>query len=62
MSTETKLIAPKKGEHARDAPHEGVLEVVFVNALMQRANIRWLDRTGHVVITIIARPGLALRI
>jgi hypothetical protein len=49
MSIESKLTTPKKGEHVRDAQHEGVFEVVFVNALMQTANIRLLDGTGHVV-------------
>ena len=49
MSTGTKLISPKKGEHVRSTQHEGVFEVVFVNALMQTANIRLLDGSGHVV-------------
>ena len=49
MSTGTKLITPKKGEHVSSIQHEGVFEVVFVNALMQTANIRLLDGTGPVV-------------
>jgi hypothetical protein len=42
----------------RDAQHEGVFEVVFVNALMQTANIRLLDGTGHVVPNV---PWTALK-
>ena len=49
MSSEPKLTIPKKGEHVRSSQHEGVFEVVFVNALMQTANIRLVDGTGHVV-------------
>ena len=29
--------------------HEGIFEVVFVNALIQTANIRLVDGTVHVV-------------
>lgn len=29
--------------------HEGIFEVVFVNALIQTANIRLVDGTAHVV-------------
>jgi len=29
--------------------HEGVFEVVGVNSLMQTANIRPVDGTGHVI-------------
>lgn len=45
----SKVTTPKKGEHVRDSQHEGVFEVVYVNELMQTANIRLLDGTGHVV-------------
>jgi hypothetical protein len=58
MSTESKVITPKKGEHVRDTQQEGVFEVVFVNALMQTANIRLLDGTGPVVPNV---PWTALR-
>jgi hypothetical protein len=58
MSIESKLTTPKKGEHVRDAQYEGVFEVVFVNALMQTANIRLLDGTGHVVPNV---PWTALK-
>jgi hypothetical protein len=58
MSIESKLTAPKKGEHVRDAQHEGVFEVVFVNSLMQTVNIRLLDGTGHVVPNV---PWTALK-
>jgi hypothetical protein len=46
---ESKVTAPKIGEHVRSAQHEGVFEVLSVNALMQTANIRLVDGTGHVV-------------
>ncbi|MGA7623945.1 MAG: hypothetical protein WCA38_21615 [Candidatus Acidiferrales bacterium] len=49
MSTGTKLITPKNGERVESTQHEGVFEVVFVNALMQTANIRLADGSGHVV-------------
>jgi hypothetical protein len=49
MSTEAKVTPPRKGEHVKSAQHDGVFEVVFVNALMQTANIRLVDGTGHVV-------------
>jgi hypothetical protein len=59
MSTGTKLISPKKGEHVRSTQHESVFEVVFVNALMQTANIRLLDGTGSVVPNV---PWTALKV
>jgi hypothetical protein len=49
MSTEAKPTSPKTGQHVSRARQEGVFEVVFVNALMQTANIRLVDGTGHVV-------------
>ena len=49
MATASKAIAPKHGEHVRAAQYEGVFEVVGVNSLMQTANIRPVDGTGHVV-------------
>ena len=49
MSTAPKLTAPKNGQHVTSTQHEGVFEIVFVNALMQTANIRLVDGSGHVV-------------
>jgi hypothetical protein len=49
MATSPKLITPKNGEHVASSQHEGVFEVVFVNSLMQTANIRLIDGSGHVV-------------
>ena len=46
---ETKVTAPKQGERVRSAQQDGVFEVVGVNALMQTANIRLVDGTGHVI-------------
>lgn len=58
MSPEPKLTIPKKGEHVRSSQHEGVFEVVFVNALMQTANVRLIDGSGHVVPNV---PWTALK-
>jgi hypothetical protein len=49
MATASKAIAPKNGERVRSTQHEGVFEIVGVNSLMQTANIRLIDGTGHVV-------------
>jgi hypothetical protein len=49
MPASPKLITPKNGEHVASTQHEGVFEVVFVNSLMQTANIRLVDGSGHVV-------------
>jgi hypothetical protein len=59
MSTAPKLITPKNGEHVTCTLHEGVFEVVFVNALMQTANIRLVDGSGHVLPNV---PWTALRV
>ncbi|HXN72114.1 MAG TPA: hypothetical protein VN861_06135 [Candidatus Acidoferrales bacterium] len=58
MSTAPKQISPKNGEHVSSSQHEGVYEVVFVNALMQTANIRLVDGSGHVVPNV---PWTALK-
>jgi hypothetical protein len=61
MSKGSESMTPKKGEHVTDAQHEGMFEVVFVNALMQTANIRLVDGSGHVVPNVpwsaLSRPG-----
>jgi len=49
MSTAPKLIVPKNGQHVTSTQYEGVFEILFVNALMQTANIRLVDGSGHVV-------------
>jgi hypothetical protein len=49
MSNEPQGRVPKIGEQVNDCQHEGAFEVVFVNALMQTANIRLIDGTAHVV-------------
>ena len=46
---EPEIIVPKAGDQVRSSSHEGVYEVVFVNALMQSANIRLVDGSGHVI-------------
>jgi len=54
-----KPTVPKNGQHVQDAQREGVFEVVFVNALMQTANIRLVDGSGHVVPNV---PWTALNV
>lgn len=47
-----KVRIPKQGDHVNHVnaeQHQGVFEVVGVNALMQTANIRLVDGSGHVV-------------
>jgi len=58
MATAPKLIAPKNGQHVTSTQHEGVFEVVSVNALLQTANIRLVDGSGHVVPNV---PWTALK-
>jgi len=58
MSTAPKLMTPKNGEHVSTTQQEGVFEVVFVNSLMQTANIRLVDGSGHVVPNV---PWTALK-
>ena len=55
----SKPTAPKNGQHVLDTQHQGVFEVVFVNALMQTANIRLVDGSGHVVPNV---PWTALNV
>ena len=43
------MIVPKNGDHVACSQHEGHFEIVFVNVLMQTANIRLVDGTGHVI-------------
>jgi len=49
MSAQPASVAPKNGDHVTSSQHEGIFEVVGVNALMQTANIRLIDGTGHVL-------------
>jgi hypothetical protein len=49
MATDSKVTVPKNGDHVSAAENEGIFEVVGVNSLMQTANIRLVDGTGHVV-------------
>ena len=46
---ETKVTAPKRGDHVTSSDQQGIFEVVFVNALMQSANIRPVDGSGSVI-------------
>lgn len=49
MSNPPKVVPPKQNEHVTTTEQPGVFEVVFVNTLMQTANIRLIDGTAHVV-------------
>jgi len=56
--TETKVTAPKRGDRVSSTDQQGIFEVVFVNALMQSANIRLIDGTGSVIPNV---PWTALK-
>ena len=43
------ITGPKVGDRVSSNQHEGIFEVVAVNALMQTANIRWLDASGPII-------------
>ena len=57
MATE-KLNAPKLRNCVSSTQHQGVFEVVGVNALMQTANIRLADGSGPVIPNV---PWTALK-
>jgi len=59
MATESKATVPKRGDPVGATEHEGVFEVVGVNALMQTANIRLADGSGHVIPNV---PWTALKV
>jgi hypothetical protein len=58
MATASKVLVPKRGDHVSTTQHEGVFEVVAVNALMQAANIRLVDGSGPVIPNV---PWTALK-
>jgi hypothetical protein len=58
MATQVKPTVPKRGDLVSTTQHEGVFEVVGVNALMQAVNIRPSDGTGHVIPNV---PWTALK-
>jgi len=47
--SDSKVAAPKLGAHVTSAQHQGIFEVVGVNALMQTANIRSVDGSAPVI-------------
>jgi hypothetical protein len=57
--TETGVAPPKQGELVSRSHQEGIFEVVGVNAVMQTANIRLEDGSGHVIPNI---PWTALTV
>ena len=48
MSSETNVIAPKRGDRVAMAQQEGVFEVADINSLMQTANLKTTDGQGHI--------------
>ena len=46
MSSTPKVVPPKEKEHVTTAGQPGIFEVVFVNTLMQTANIAADRRHG----------------
>jgi hypothetical protein len=48
MSSESNVIAPKKGDRVAMAQQEGVFEVADINSLMQTANLKLTDGQGHI--------------
>jgi len=59
MATESKVNPPKLRDRVTSTEHQGVFEVVGVNALMQTANIRLTDGSGSVIPNV---PWTALRV
>jgi hypothetical protein len=49
MATASKVTVPKQGDRVSITHQEGVFEVVGFNVLMQTANIRLVDGSGHVI-------------
>jgi hypothetical protein len=58
VATASKVMIPKRGDHVGSAQHQGVFEVVAVNALMQAANIRLVDGSGPIIPNV---PWTALK-
>jgi hypothetical protein len=59
MAAESRVTVPKQGDRVGATQHEGVFEVVGVNTLMQTANIRLADGSGHVIPNV---PWTALKV
>ncbi|HLJ23424.1 MAG TPA: hypothetical protein VKT71_04895 [Candidatus Acidoferrales bacterium] len=58
MSTQTNVIAPKRGDRVAMAQQEGVFEVADINSLMQTANLKTTDGQGHITRNV---PWTALK-
>jgi hypothetical protein len=58
MPESSNAIGPKCGDHVSSNQHNGIFEVVAVNALMQTANIRPVDGSGPVMRNV---PWTALK-
>ena len=58
MNSESKVIAPKRGDRVGMAQQEGVFEVADINSLMQTANLKLTDGQGHITRNV---PWTALK-
>jgi hypothetical protein len=58
MSTESNVIAPKRGDRVAMAQQDGVFEVADINSLMQTANLKTTDGQGHITRNV---PWTALK-
>ncbi len=58
MSSESNVIAPKKGDRVAMAQQDGVFEVADINSLMQTANLKLTDGQGHITRNV---PWTALK-
>jgi hypothetical protein len=54
----SNVTGPKRGDRVNSNQHNGIFEVVAVNALMQAANIRAVDGSGPVIPNV---PWTALK-
>lgn len=48
MNTTANPVPPKRGDHVGVAQQQGVFEVADINSLMQTANLKSTDGTGHI--------------
>ncbi len=59
MAAESTGTLPKRGDRVGTTQQEGTFEVVELNSLMQTANLKSTDGTGHVTRNV---PWTSLKI
>jgi hypothetical protein len=59
MAAEQTVTLPKRGDRVSTTQQEGTYEVVDLNSLMQTANIKATDGSGHVTRNV---PWTSLKI